>query len=160
MKKILCIILILMLTIIPIYAEAIEEDTASINETQVDSLDDHIDTAIGENNFICEIFGEDVQFEKQLSTIIGLIITVMQILAPVLLVIFGLMDVVKSVAAQKEDDIKKSQQIFIKRTIAAVMVFFVIAIVKFGISLFAKGSEGGIMSCVQCFIKKPDGNRC
>ena len=81
-------------------------------------------------------------------------------MAPVLLVIFGLIDVVKGITAQKEDEIKKGQQIFIKRAIAAVLVFFVIAIVKFGISLFAKNSSGGLMSCVECFIKEPEGNKC
>lgn len=160
MKKILCVALILMFMTPSVYAVGDSNSNVGISEDQVAPLTGNESETIGEDNFICEVFGEDVQFGKQIPKIISSVIIVMQIMAPVLLVIFGSIDLVKGVASQKEDEIKKGQQVLIKRTIAAVLVFFVIAIVKFGISLFAKNSNGGLMSCVECFIKMPSGNRC
>lgn len=160
MKKILCVMLLLLIMTPPVYAANENEGNVEINRDQIAPLAGNDVDPIGKDNFICEIFGEDVQFGKQIPKIISSLIIVMQVATPVLLVVFGSIDLVRGVASQKEDEIKKGQQILIKRAIAAVMVFFVIAIVKFGISLLAKNNDGGLMSCVECFIKMPSGNKC
>ena len=52
-------------------------------------------------------------------------------------------------------EIKKGQQMFIKREIAGALVFFVITIVQMLISFVAEkgSSRDNMMSCVNCFIK-------
>ena len=67
----------------------------------------------------------------KLVYVIHMIIMLIQFGVPLLLIIFGMLDLGKAVIASKEDEIKKGQQMFIKRLIAAVIVFFVIAVVKF-----------------------------
>ncbi len=87
--------------------------------------------------------------------ITSLLVTIIQIFVPVALIIFGMIDLGKAVMQQKEDDIKKAQKVFISRLIAAVLVFFVVAIVQLVFGLLASaGSDdtGGIAECIDCFI--------
>ena len=63
-----------------------------------------------------------------------------------------MLDLGKAVVASKEDEIKKGQQLFIKRLISAALVFFVIFIVKVLINLVASGSSNEIWSCANRFI--------
>lgn len=91
-----------------------------------------------------------------LPRIVSLIYTVIQILVPVLLVVIGSLDFVKAVIAQKEDEIKKGQQNFIKRLIVSIFVFFVFALVKILVSLLADNdsqvTSAKIIDCVECLI--------
>lgn len=96
------------------------------------------------------VIGENAKIDVKIANIVHNIIVVIQIAVPVLLVVFGMMDLVKAVMGQKEDEIKKGQQTLVKRIIAAILVFFVIAIVKFVVSLVADNS--GIMECANCFL--------
>ena len=91
------------------------------------------------------------QFEGLLPYIVSTAITLIQIGVPIILIIWGMMDLGKAVMAQKEDEIKKGQQTFIKRIIAAVIVFFVIVVVKLVVSIIAP-EEDTISSCIDCFI--------
>ena len=86
--------------------------------------------------------------------IINIVYIVIEIAVPILLVIFGSLDFIKPIIAQKEDEIKKNQQIFIKRLIAGALVFFVMVIVRFLISAVAENSK--VIDCAECFIK----NKC
>lgn len=79
-------------------------------------------------------------------------ILAIQIAVPVLLVVFGMLDLIKGITAQKEDEIKKGQQIFVKRLMAAGIVFFVTVIVKLLVSAAAGDDEPTIMNCANCFI--------
>jgi hypothetical protein len=72
---------------------------------------------------------------------------------PVVLVIMGSLDLFKGISAQKEDDIKKGRQMFVKRLIAAALVFFVFVIVKLVVGFAADGTGSKIMNCAQCFIE-------
>ena len=97
----------------------------------------------------CAALG-DVVIDSSIADTVALVIKGIMIAVPILLVIFGMIDLLKGVAAQKEDEIKKGQQTFFKRVIAAIIVFFVIAIVKAVVSAVSGNSE--IMDCANCFI--------
>lgn len=84
----------------------------------------------------------------KLVYVIHLIILLIQFGVPLLLIIFGMLDLGKAVIASKEDEIKKGQQMFIKRLIAAVIVFFVIAIVQLVVGLAADDSDN-IVGCIK-----------
>lgn len=95
-----------------------------------------------------------------IQTLVSTVILIIQIAIPLLLIIFGMLDLGKAVVASKEDDIKKGQQMFIKRLISAALVFLVIFIVKILISVLAPGgdtaSEDTIWGCANKFINGPD----
>lgn len=92
-----------------------------------------------------------------LPKVISILYNILQIAVPILLVIMGSIDLVKGIAANKEDEMKKGQQIFIKRLIAGVLVFLVFIVVKLLISLVGNDTESDnkaerILQCTECFI--------
>jgi len=88
--------------------------------------------------------------------VISVVYIVIQIAVPVVLVVIGSLDLLKAISSQKEEDIKKGQKIFIKRLIAAILVFFTFVVVKFVISIVADGNSNKILDCAQCLIE----NKC
>ena len=84
--------------------------------------------------------------------VLSIAYTIIQIAVPVILVVMGTLDLFKGISAQKEDEMKKGQQMFIKRLIAAALIFFVFVIVKVIISFVADESSVAIMECAECFI--------
>ena len=95
--------------------------------------------------------GTNLVFSGTFPYMVSTLITVIKIAVPVLLIIFGMLDLGKAVVAAKEDEIKKGQQTFIKRAIAAVIVFFVIQIVQI-IIRFVSGNDQNVANCFNCFI--------
>ncbi len=101
------------------------------------------DSAIGSSTII----------DSKIPEMVHSIVTIIKVAVPILLVILGMIDLVKGVVAQKEDDMKKGRSMFIKRLISGVLVFFVFTIVQLIISFVADASKNpGIMDCVSCFI--------
>lgn len=94
----------------------------------------------------------NVMIDEKIPNTVSTIITVIKIAVPVLLVIFGMLDLMKGITAQKDDEIKKGQQLFIKRLISGALVFFVFTIVQMIISFVANEDKTNMMTCVQCFI--------
>lgn len=85
--------------------------------------------------------------------LISIIYIVIQVTVPVVLVIVGSIDLTKAMTSQKEDEIKKAQNLLVKKLIAALIVFFAFAIVKTAISFVSNGTKNSAMSCAECFIK-------
>lgn len=100
--------------------------------------------------------GTNLIFSGTFPYIVSTIITIIKIAVPILLIIFGMLDLGKAVVAAKEDEIKKGQQTFIKRAIAAVIVFFVIQIVQIVVR-FVSGNDQNIAGCFNCFINGSSG---
>ena len=61
--------------------------------------------------------------------LLGIAVTVIKIAIPIILIIFGMLDMGKAVTSGKDDEIKKQLMSFMRRAIAAVLVFFVPSIV-------------------------------
>jgi hypothetical protein len=97
------------------------------------------------------LIGYDVVIDVKIANAVHTIIVAIKVVVPVLLVIFGMLDLFKGITAQKEDEIKKGQQIFIKRLISAAIIFFVVSIVQLLVS-FVASDEEGLMTCANCFI--------
>ena len=93
-------------------------------------------------------------FNKKIPEITSWLIIIVQIAVPVILAIIGAIDFFKSIISQKDDEIKKGQQMFIKRIITAIIIFFVVAFAKVVVSLFGSGDvvSGNIVDCIDCFI--------
>lgn len=90
-------------------------------------------------------------------------INAIKLIVPIILIIMGIIDMFKAAAANDEKVMKDSQTKFIKRIIAAVLVFFVVAIIQFVLRLLsnAAGETGNsqttnsisdITDCISCFI--------
>ena len=104
----------------------------------------------------CKTLLGNVAIDVKIANTVHKIIVAIKIAVPVLLVIFGMIDLFKGIMAQKEDEIKKGQQTFIKRIIAAAIIFFIIQVVQFLISFVTDNSESDIWKCASCFINGAD----
>ena len=72
-----------------------------------------------------------------IGNVIHLIIVAIQIVVPILLIIWGMIDFAKAIIGQDEDKIKAGQKLFMKRLIAAVIVFLIVTIVQLAINFAA-----------------------
>lgn len=96
---------------------------------------------------------------KKIPQLTSLFITVAEVIVPIVFVIVGSIDLIKAITAQKEDEIKKAQNLFFKRLIIAAVVFFVVAIARLLVSAASSATGGNgnsILSCVDCFVS----NKC
>ena len=84
--------------------------------------------------------GENGGSLQTLVNIMYFALTIIQWVVPVLLILWGTIDLVKSVVAGKEDDIKKNQKTLVRRIISAVIVFLIPAMVSILLGLI--GTEG------------------
>lgn len=100
-------------------------------------------------------------FSGTFPYIVSIVITLIKIVVPILLIIFGMLDLAKSVIASKEDEIKKGQQILIKRVIAALIVFFVVQVVQIVVRFVSSNdSNSTISDCLNCFIHADTDDGC
>ena len=84
--------------------------------------------------------------------VVHLIILIIKIGVPILLIIIGMIDLGKAVVAQKEEEIKKGQSLFIKKLIAAILVFLVVFIVQFVVKFIAPDDQQSVTKCIDCFV--------
>lgn len=91
-------------------------------------------------------------FSGMFPYVVSTIVMIVKIVVPILLIIFGMLDLAKAVIASKEDEIKKAQMTFVKRLIAAVIVFFVVSLVQVVIRFVAGADEDSVMGCFNCFV--------
>lgn len=89
-------------------------------------------------NFLIECTDESV---KTIVDLLKNVVQLIQIGVPLLLILFGMIDLGKAVMAGKEDEMKKYQGALIKRFIYAAAVFLVVPLVSFVIGLVAPEGE-------------------
>lgn len=114
---------------------------------------------------ICGYVLSDGKYVNRLQPIwnlVGIIINVIMIGVPLLLIIYGMVDLGKAVIASKEDEVKKATKLLGKRFLYAVGVFAVVWIVSFVLGTISDVAEGTDFDykesdwkqCWQCNIRK------
>lgn len=97
--------------------------------------------------------GNITEIPRKIPELTSFAVTLIQIAIPIVLILLGSIDLFKGITANKEDEIKKGQQMFIKRLIYAAIIFFVVIIVKFVISIVADATTTeNLVDCIDCFI--------
>lgn len=92
-------------------------------------------------------------FPVPIANLIATVIAMIKIMTPVVLIVMGLIDMTKAITKQKDDEIKKSQMLFVKRLISGLLVFFIISIVQFVFGVVSNASgEDSYMKCLPCFV--------
>lgn len=84
----------------------------------------------------------------EITDTIGAIYNMLLIIIPVLIVLFGVIDFLKASIAQKDDGIKQSTGLFVKRLIMGVLAFLILGLVKFGVSLMKTNNTSGVSECL------------
>ena len=94
--------------------------------------------------------------------IVGYVLLVFKIVIPVLLIIFGMIDLGKAVIASKDDEIKKATKGLAMRAIAAVAVFLIPTIISFlmGVVGGFSGDKGkdDFDVCSKCLVNPGKGD--
>ena len=93
--------------------------------------------------------------------LVGKILMVLRIVFPILVIIFGIIDIGKSVTSSKPEEITKSFKSLAFRLGAALAIFFIPTIVGFGIRLANgfKDVNADYNICADC-LQSPNGNGC
>lgn len=93
-------------------------------------------------------------------SLVGIIINIIMIGVPILLIIFGMVDLGKAVIASKEDEVKKATKLLGKRFLYAVGVFAIVWLVTFVLSEVStivgddyEYSENSWKYCWRCNIR-------
>lgn len=90
--------------------------------------------------------------------IIGWVLWIFKIVIPIIIILFGMIDLGKAVVASKDDEIKKSVKSLVMRAIAGVVIFFVPTIVGLIFNLVNDFSEveGEYDVCATCVTDPGD----
>ena len=96
--------------------------------------------------------------------LVGKILVVFKIVIPLLLIIFGMIDLGKAVISSEEKAIKEATNSLLRRAIAAVVIFFVPTIVNavFGlVSSFGEASDATKYdNCRGCLVHPNSADKC
>lgn len=85
------------------------------------------------------------------------IIGFVQVLVPVIIIVTGLIELVRAVIASEEKQMDEVKQKLIRKIIVGVMIFLVVAIVKFAFSLLGDSEVNNSLKCVSYFISTDSG---
>ncbi len=100
---------------------------------------------------------------SSILNIVHYVYLAIQILVPIMLIIFGMIDLAKALTSAKEDEIKKAQSGLLRKAVTAIIVFLVFSLTKFVFN-FAAGDlgedKGNVWNCISCFIDGPNGGNC
>lgn len=103
-----------------------------------------------------------VDYCDGLRPVINIVKNLMNLLKwgiPILLIVFGTLDLGKAVMAGKEDEMKKAQGTLIKRVIYAVAVFLVFTVVVLVMKIVSEsGASTGTQSWTDCWNEKTINN--
>ena len=104
-------------------------------------------------DFCVGILGNNIGIPEIIGVLIHYVYIGIKIVVPILLVLFGMLDLGKAITAKKEEDIKKYQSSFIKRLVTGVLVFLVVIAVEFILS-FVEPKDGDTSdSPVKCAME-------
>lgn len=86
--------------------------------------------------------------------------TVLLVVTPIVLIIFSILTLVKSMASGNADEITKTKGKLIKKIIITVIIFLSSALVQFVIIKVASNSsdKSSVSKCLRCFIAYSEGN--
>ena len=85
--------------------------------------------------------------------LVSYFIVVLKTATPVILIFISMIQLIKAIGSQNEDEMKKARSSIVKKLIAAVLIFFVISIVQFVVKQVADDSEqSSVEACMTCFI--------
>ena len=90
---------------------------------------------------------KDIMSNPEMALFINNIIKIIKLGVPIVLVLIGMIEFGKAVYANKEDEMKKVQNDFIKRLIAGAAVFLMITMVQLLMTILDRNSDSEIWKC-------------
>ena len=106
------------------YAKEIYNYTGNIINEKTNNIIMHMADNRIEDPICTELFG-DKNAPNSIRGLINDILEYPKYIVPILVILFGTLDLAKAVIASKEDEMKKAQSTFVKRLLIGVVIFFV-----------------------------------
>lgn len=108
----------------------------------------------------------DINIDPIVPGTVRLFVNILKIAIPIILIVFGILDLAKAVMANDDKEMKEAQKKLIRRIVYAVVVFFVVALVQFVFGKLADAdndtgtniNRSSVSDCIACFIS--DGKQC
>lgn len=94
------------------------------------------------------INGCKVCIPGKIGSLVSTVYNAILIAVPLLLIISGMFSLASAIMKQKEEDVKKAQQLLVKKLIAGAIVFLLFALVKWLVSYF----DNGLTNCFDALI--------
>lgn len=90
-------------------------------------------------------------------TTLGWIFVILKIVIPIIIIVFGTIDVAKAVVASKDDELKKSIYSLIKRVIAGIIIFLIPTFLNFIVKIvngetIYDETSGTFGRCTYCML--------
>ena len=135
------------------YTKQIPQIVRQVEGTQVGGSSGSTGTTVGKSGGIdlCQNAGV-----VKSAQIVGWMLFVIKIVAPLILIIMGIIEIAKAVVSNDDKAIKVALSALVKRAIAAVVIFFVPTIIALIFNLVGNASEAkGKFSCLSTCISTP-----
>lgn len=101
----------------------------------------------------CVKCGEDaLEIPALLPNFVSSLITLAQVLVPIVLIVTGLIKYLKAVTSGEDKVIAETNESFIKSIIAAISVFLIVTLVRFTFNVVEDAGSDDTTSCISCFV--------
>lgn len=133
----------------------------SIYNSEKDKIKSYCKSVLSQGDYInpcvksCSKLGDDIAKLEGITTdtskcgfsekLIGWILNIIKwikYIIPVIVIILGIIDFIRAIASDKDDEMKKAQGRFVKRLIAAALIFIVPFILEFVLDKMGFSAEG------------------
>ncbi len=95
------------------------------------------------------LLGTFCQDTQTVWTLVGKLLNIFRIVIPILVVIFGMIDLGKAVVGSKDEDIKKAAKQLLMRFIAGLVIFFIPELVKAAFGLLGNAIDADYRTCIE-----------
>lgn len=99
---------------------------------------------------VCSTVCDLKDIPESLPIYISNIINLIKIIVPIVLVLMGMIDFARAVMSSDEKQMKESQSRFIRRIMAAIFIFLIVAVVQFVFGIIK--TDGSLAGCINCFV--------
>lgn len=131
------------------FASPILQDAQNVEENKNDSKYEYYvlnKTNNNNNQLVDSISSEttcEVLFEGELGDFLGDAFGIIRYVVPILILGLGIIDFIKGIAAQNQDEIKKAANRFVKRLAIGIVIFLLPTLIDFILGLAGFGLNDG-----------------
>ena len=105
--------------------------------------------------------GCNVCIPGEVASIISTIYSAILIIVPLLLILSGMATMAMAVTKQKEEEIKKAQQLLVKKIVAGIIAFLLLTITRFLINTISDDSDKtSIVNCFDALLNYDEASVC
>ncbi len=134
---------------------SLSSDGATLSELNRDPIisnnSSNSGTSTSEEQMNCS--GTIIDIPIKAANLLNTLYIFIKIATPVVLIFMGMLDFGKAMVSNNENDIKANQSKFVKRLIAAGMVFLTFVLIELALNLFAGTDAEATKNCINLIIK-------